>query len=111
MPVAVAMPDRYHFDLPADLTAPGHARARLPAALGERLPARVLRDACLVLSELVANAVVHGAGRVQATASVHGERLRLEVADEGHGAPAIDVRGGGERGGWGLRIVDAVATR
>jgi anti-sigma regulatory factor (Ser/Thr protein kinase) len=66
----------------------------------------------LVVSELVTNAVVHGAGQIRLTVDLDEDRLRVEVTDEGsgfehavRGIPFHEVRG------RGLAIVDAAASR
>jgi len=67
-----------------------------------------LADACLMVSELVANALIHGRGAISLRITAGRERVTIEVADEGHGqvaiAPAPDASGG-----WGLRVVDELA--
>ncbi|HEY8547878.1 MAG TPA: ATP-binding protein [Acidimicrobiales bacterium] len=68
----------------------------------------------LAVSELVSNALLHGAGEIQVQLSCDASgSVRLAVADEGW-----DVPGGAgphleERlaGGWGLRFVDRLAER
>jgi len=63
----------------------------------------------LAVSELVSNALVHGAGRVHFRLSCdQGARVRLEVGDEGRDGtrPHLAER---RTGGWGLRFVDQVA--
>jgi len=78
---------------------------------GDRMRREALHDAELVVTELVTNAVVHGTGRIVLKTRLAGDRLRLEVVDEGTGnAPAIREQGDGDGGGWGLRIVDRLAT-
>lgn len=89
----------------------GAARVARDAALAFRsvLPERRVEDLCLVLSELVTNAVVHGEGdtidlRLQAAGSV----VSGEVVDQGDGfepppPPTLDGPGG-----RGLAIVGAL---
>jgi anti-sigma regulatory factor (Ser/Thr protein kinase) len=65
----------------------------------------------LAVSELVTNALVHGDGEIDVTVELHGDRVRLEVGDEGFGSEPIRFRepistGGG---GWGLRLVDGLS--
>ena len=76
-----------------------------------------LRDAQLVLTEVVANAVRHGGRRgepialtVRATLDV----IRIEVSDDGDGFDAALAEKAPEAdqgGGWGLPIVAALAHR
>ena len=91
-----------------DPDAPARARAVLTGLLGGLEP-HVARDVKLMVSELVTNAVRHGDG--DATLVVHrGEgRLNVTVSDEGDDQPRLRTPSAG--GGWGLRIVDACATR
>ena len=70
------------------------------------------------VSNLVANALEHGPGRVELTARVIGCRhVRIEVIDEGPGlpAPVADLtrraRGGRGRRGRGLAIAAEIAER
>jgi anti-sigma regulatory factor (Ser/Thr protein kinase) len=66
----------------------------------------------LLVSELVTNAVVHGAGRIHLTADLDEDRLRVEVGDEGSGleraARGMSFR---EPRGHGLTIVGALSSR
>jgi signal transduction histidine kinase len=69
------------------------------------------------VGNLVANALEHGDGRVQVLARAHGDRVRIEVADEGPGLPAPvgDLtrrpRAGRGRRGRGLAIAADIADR
>jgi anti-sigma regulatory factor (Ser/Thr protein kinase) len=92
--------------------APSLARAAITAA-AFGLPAAVAADAELLTSEVVSNAVRH-AGldpsqeivvRIVADGSV-----RVEVVDQGPLFEADLRRPGAGSGGWGLLLVDAVAT-
>lgn len=65
----------------------------------------------LAVSELVTNALVHGAGDIEVDLSADDRVVRLAVADQGGtDAPHIDRRAdAGGTGGWGLRLVDQLA--
>jgi DNA-binding response OmpR family regulator len=69
------------------------------------------------VGNLVANAVEHGAGRVELLARASGDRVRIEVADEGPGLPAPvghltrRPRAGRGRRGRGLAIAADIADR
>lgn len=91
-----------------DPDAPARARAALTSALAGIEP-QVAGDVKLMVSELVTNAVRHGAG--DATLVVHrGDgRLNVVVSDEGSDQPQL--RTPSADGGWGLRIIDTCATR
>jgi anti-sigma regulatory factor (Ser/Thr protein kinase) len=65
----------------------------------------------LAVSELVTNAIVHGEGLIDVRVSALGDRLRLEVADEGAAVPRA---GDGTQelegiGGWGLHLIDSLS--
>jgi anti-sigma regulatory factor (Ser/Thr protein kinase) len=61
----------------------------------------------LLAIELVANAVVHGAGEIGVELRREGPSLRLEVTDEG-GASRPQLQAPDLRG-WGLHLVDQLA--
>jgi signal transduction histidine kinase len=69
------------------------------------------------VGNLVANALEHGTGRVELLARSTGDRVRIEVADEGPGlpAPVADLtrrpRAGHGRRGRGLAIAADIADR
>ena len=70
-----------------------------------------LDDACLVLSELVSNALRHRLGDVVARASLDGEGwLVLSVTDSGDGHPQRFQPDPTRIGGVGLTVVDHLAT-
>jgi signal transduction histidine kinase len=69
------------------------------------------------VDNLVANSLEHGHGRVEVLARAHGDRVRIEVADDGPGlpAPVADLtrrpRAGRGRRGRGLAIAADIADR
>jgi signal transduction histidine kinase len=90
--------------------------------LGELLPGTLVNGDRLRLgqavSNLVANALEHGPGRIELTARAIGCRyIRIEVIDEGPGLPASvaeltrRARGGRGRRGRGLAIAAEIAER
>ena len=66
-------------------------------------------NAELVVSELVANAVLHGYGHVSLQLYDTGDGLRIEVED-GNPAPPVTTDGHpGRVGGFGMQIVERLA--
>lgn len=100
--------------LPPDVTAPALARRTVTDLLGS-LPAPLLAQLQLVASELVTNVLRH----CDATdpvptliVALAPERVTLTVTDPGSGFDANDRPPSGDpAGGWGLRVLDAVADR
>ncbi|GIU93164.1 MAG: hypothetical protein KatS3mg011_2070 [Acidimicrobiia bacterium] len=92
-------------ELPATLEAPRRLRARLERLrddLGERFD-----DVVLIVSELVANSVVHtDSRRVSVRLKLRGDTVRVEVSDDGHGFTPDDVT---RR--WGIAVVERLARR
>lgn len=90
-----------------------HARQYLAKVL-EGCPAA--DDAVLCLSELASNAVVHSrsrqpGGTFTVRAHVHGQRLRVEVCDQGGPWASPGHVGADEQNGRGLLIVGQLAAR
>lgn len=76
------------------LTEGVHAPARARAWVSEHTHALdlgddVVQDALLVTSELVTNAVRHGAPDIELSLAVQPDRLRISVRDEGSSLPAL----------------------
>ena len=75
----------------------------------------VWEDLRLLVTEVVTNGVRHGSqrGPVSMAVSVADERVRVEVADGGRGftPPSAPIPRGDGSGGWGLQLVDRVASR
>lgn len=87
--------------LPASDEAPALAR-RLLYEQGSQWPALLLQDAQLLISELVTNAVRHGAPPVNLRISTDAEVVRVEVSDGNPRLPGsprrMTVDGEGHRG-------------
>ncbi|MFF1530136.1 SpoIIE family protein phosphatase [Cellulomonas sp. NPDC058312] len=66
-------------------------------------------NAELVVSELVANAVLHGWGRVTLRLHDTGDGLRIEVEDSNPTPPVATEGHPGRIGGFGMRIVEQLA--
>jgi anti-sigma regulatory factor (Ser/Thr protein kinase) len=106
--------EAFECELGSGVGAPGVARRLLTEWFTGVLADGTLTTARLLVSELVTNAVTHGAGRVTLRAQLFEFRVLVEVFDEGEGFER-DLRGGDFRtrgvGGWGLGIVDAESIR
>jgi anti-sigma regulatory factor (Ser/Thr protein kinase) len=67
------------------------------------------RVAELLTSELVTNAVLHAATSVMLTISCRDNTVRVEIGDAGTEMPSlVEVP---DTGGYGLRLVDRMASR
>jgi len=99
-------------ELPRAETAPGVARHTLRRSYADRVDADLLADAELLVSELASNALRHGRGEITLRARLDDARLLVEVIDEGSGFErALRRRAFHDVGGWGLEIVEDVASR
>jgi anti-sigma regulatory factor (Ser/Thr protein kinase) len=101
------------FRHPARPAAIGRARRDVEDALASSdVDARTAGDLMLLVSELVTNAVRHARSeRFEVRLDVGSDALRLEVHDEGEGfEPRIAPSSDGT-GGYGLFIVDRLASR
>jgi anti-sigma regulatory factor (Ser/Thr protein kinase) len=96
------------------LHAPSSARAVVSEWLHGSAHAGLSDDACLLVSELVANSVVHAAQPdgtpVHISAAASDGVVRFEVDDQGHG-PVRRRVADPIQGGFGLHLVDALAAR
>ena len=92
------------YTVPVDL-APMRDAIRLQA-LGAQVDPT---DALLCTSELTTNAFEHGDFPVHVRISVTAESIRIDVSDAGRRLPQL--RSPGADGGFGLRIVESIATR
>lgn len=96
--------------LPRSAKAPATAREAI-APLTSDLSGEARGDVQLLVSELAANAVRHGKGRIELRGERRRGRLRVEVVDEGEGFdPGISPTRAGT-GGRGLTIVEHLADR
>ena len=91
---------------------PAQARRIIAEELSARVPAPVLDDVKLMVSELVTNGIVHGASEANAPVTldlaVNGT-IRCRVIDHGRGFARRPARTG--RGGWGLQLVERLSDR
>jgi anti-sigma regulatory factor (Ser/Thr protein kinase) len=67
---------------------------------------RYIDHTALISSELVTNALRHGAGTISVRLSRTGPDLSVEVHDHGAGRPVRRHAGTGDEGGRGLEVVD-----
>jgi anti-sigma regulatory factor (Ser/Thr protein kinase) len=104
--------DLFKLRLEGNAAAPSRARAALTSWLGSRAERAELDRARLLVTELVTNAVIHGRGDIQILADVNGDRILVEVIDEGEGFEReMRARDFDEVGGRGLTIVETEASR
>jgi anti-sigma regulatory factor (Ser/Thr protein kinase) len=98
--------------LPCAETAPAVARHTLRRSYADHVDADLLADAELLVSELASNALRHGRGEITLRARLDEDRLVVEVIDGGSGFErALRHRAFEDVGGWGLEIVEDVASR
>jgi anti-sigma regulatory factor (Ser/Thr protein kinase) len=97
--------------LPRSPTAPALARGFVSSALRSWEVGDAFADVPLLASELVTNAVRHASGEVALSILREQNRVRVAVSD---GSDALPVKVDPEAahdGGWGLRIVEQLASR
>jgi anti-sigma regulatory factor (Ser/Thr protein kinase) len=98
--------------LPRDPQAAQRARRHIDRSFAGRVSEAALDDVKIVATELVNNAVVHGAGEVALSIAADDAVARVSVRSDGVSAiPTLHRRVPGVRGGWGMRIVDHLAIR
>jgi hypothetical protein len=88
--------------------APAHARTRVENVCA-RLPAEVLGDVLLLTTELVDNALWHGAGEPVLDIEVGPTYVLIGVTDTGSGTVHVAAPYSWPESGHGLRIVTALA--
>lgn len=95
--------------LPWGPSAPAAARDLSDRALAD-VPGQARREARLVVSELVTNAVLHGERPLRVRVSAAKDRVTIEVADGGAAEPSPRLPAPEEAGGRGLDIVAQLAS-
>jgi anti-sigma regulatory factor (Ser/Thr protein kinase) len=104
---------RETFDLTARSTSAAEARHRsLGWLTGHAVARQSAETAVLIVSEFVANAVVHsGSTVIRCALRFDGSLLRIEVTDQGNGhtSPAVKHAAADEISGRGLLLVSAVS--
>ncbi|MFE1441884.1 ATP-binding protein [Streptomyces sp. NPDC058739] len=95
--------------------APGEVRqvrTAVQAALSRwHCPFGVIDDSVLLASEMVTNAVLHGADTTITVDLVHlGDRLLVEVTDASPARPVVRRTGADDEHGRGMQLVECIAT-
>ena len=107
---------RVRLVLVADAAAPAAARRSLDL-IGDAMGTNALRDAKLLTSEVVTNAVTHGSDldgrRTAMTVWLSDTQVRIQVEDGGPGLESVAAEhpGDGAEGRFGLFLVEQVADR
>jgi len=99
-------------ELPRAVCAAHLARWAVRSWCADLIEADLLTDAELLVSELTANALVHGQGHIGLRAQLDEKRLLVGVIDEGSEFER-DLRSEGfqQIAGWGLCMVEDLSTR
>jgi anti-sigma regulatory factor (Ser/Thr protein kinase) len=103
--------DVVHIRLPPDDTCAKTARRFVDEQLDWVAGEEWRENALLVTSELVTNAYKHGKGTIEVRIKPLRRQVLIEVIDQGEPGSVRFREGTGERGGWGLRIVDQLANQ
>jgi anti-sigma regulatory factor (Ser/Thr protein kinase) len=108
--------DRLEASLAAGPAAAAAARATLTRWLAGHVPVEVLEDARLLASELVSNSIGHAElpdeASLRLAVQLRDGALRVEVRDPGTSGAIVPRELDRERGGgFGLHLVDLIATR
>ncbi len=103
-------------ELTRTVNAPGLARAAVARRCEQiDLDAALAQSLILLVSEVVSNAVRHSSGHpdssIQLVASFGEQRIRVTVTDAGEGFVPRPRDPGSTRDGYGLYLLEKVATR
>jgi anti-sigma regulatory factor (Ser/Thr protein kinase) len=96
-------------ELPAQSTSPGAARRFVSGLIDD--PGPFCDRVMLLVSELVANAVLHARTQIAVTVATRGAALRVEVRDGSVQLPMMRDYGPAAITGRGLRILNATSDR
>jgi len=86
------------------------ARHEVEGVIAE-YPEEVRATAALLTSELASNAVLHAKTAFTVRARADRSVVHVAISDSGGRLPVVAVRDPSTLGGWGLSMVDAMATR
>jgi anti-sigma regulatory factor (Ser/Thr protein kinase) len=101
---------QHTWELPFTKGAAWEARRHVTAMLGDhRTDAATVEVACLLISEVVANAVLHGDAPLSMTITELTEGWRLRVRDNSDDYPSIRASSTDREGGRGLMLVEMLA--
>lgn len=106
----IAKDDVATWNLPAEASMVPEARAMVAAKLAEWGLAALTDAVQLMVSELVTNALVHGAGSI-AMRLIRGTALLCEVYDDGNELPRLRHADATDESGRGLHLVSHLAER
>lgn len=95
--------------LPQDLSSVPLGRQATATHLSE-LPSDLVEDACLIVTELVGNAVRHGHGAITLTLTMDDAGVLMTVAADSELDPEPRYASPDEASGRGLAIVEALAA-
>jgi anti-sigma regulatory factor (Ser/Thr protein kinase) len=110
-PTVVWAPGELRKAFPASQHTPRAAREAVALVAGD-IPTEALETARLLTSELVTNSVKYGPPSpaiIGVFIDVGRELIRIEISDNAESHPRLKPPGG--RGGYGLTLVDALASR
>jgi anti-sigma regulatory factor (Ser/Thr protein kinase) len=99
------------YKIEPEAEGPAHARRIIAEELSGRVPAPVLDDVKLMVSELVTNGIVHGSTEADAPVMldmVVNGGIRCRVLDHGHG---FAQRAQAGPGSWRLQVVEQLSDR
>ncbi|MEU6119400.1 PAS domain S-box protein [Streptomyces sp. NPDC047117] len=96
-------------ELPATPSAVSDGRAFLASALSRWGRTEAADEACLLVSELLTNAIRHGEGPLLLRLRMSRSELTAEVSDRSPRRPRLRLAGTDEESGRGLFLVDALA--
>ena len=92
-------------------TSPAIARDHARLFVGNGVDCEVVDDLALLVTELVTNAVRHGAARIRLEMTWRHDVLHVEVFDGSFDLPVLQRRHDTRDCGRGLQLVDAIASR